>query len=306
MVTPPYLKAGDKVAIIATARKVDRADLDVAVNMLKGWGLVPVIGQSVGASQNQYAGSDDHRRKDLQAMLDDESIRAVWCAKGGYGTVRIIDGLDFYKFLKYPKWIVGYSDVTVLHSLMHKMGFETLHAPMAKGVEVFSAFANLPAGEAGLGLEHGLFGKQVKHRTEVHPLNRKGSGSGQVVGGNLSILYSLCGSPSAINTEGKILFIEDVDEYLYHIDRMMMNLKRNGMLHHLAGLIVGGMTKMKDNEVPFGKTAVEILLDAVKEYDFPVCFGFPAGHIDDNRPLIFGRKAELKIEDKGVKLHFLI
>ena len=297
MVTPPYLKTGDKVAIVTTARKVDRADLQAAITLLKDWGLVPVIGKSIGASQNQYAGSDALRRQDLQTMLDDENIAAIWCAKGGYGTVRIIDGLDFYKFVKHPKWIVGYSDVTVLHSHLYKMGFETLHAPMAKEVDDITAFAKA-------GLERGLFGKEIKHRTDGHSLNRTGAGSGEVVGGNLSILYSLCGSPTAISTEGKILFIEDLDEYLYHIDRMMMNLKRNGMLRHLAGLIVGGMTKMNDNSVPFGKNAQEIVFDTVKEFDFPVCFDFPAGHVDDNRALILGRKGQLEVEDNGVKLCF--
>ncbi len=298
MLTPASLKAGDKVAIVSTARKVDHADLRVAIKMLQDWGLIPVLGKSIDASQDQYAGSDDLRRHDLQTMLDDEAVRAIWCARGGYGTVRIIDGLDFSKFIKHPKWIVGYSDVTVLHARLHKMGVETLHAPMAQGIVNVTAFAKA-------GLEHSLFGKGIRYKIHGHSLNRNGTANGLVVGGNLSILYSLCGSPTALNTNGKILFIEDLDEYLYHIDRMMMNLKRNGMLRHLAALIVGGMTEMNDNSVPFGKNAEEIVLEAVREYDYPVCFDFPAGHIADNRALILGRKVELSVDKNGVKLHFL-
>ncbi|HEA28497.1 MAG TPA: LD-carboxypeptidase [Leeuwenhoekiella sp.] len=297
MITPPYLKAGDKVGILSTARKVDAADLKNALELLKNWGLEAVLGSSIGAEQDQYAGSDSLRRDDLQLMLNDTSIKAIWCAKGGYGTVRIIDDLDFYKFVKYPKWIVGYSDVTVLHSHLNKMGFETLHAAMCKGIEDNSAFAKKS-------LQDALFGKTIHYNVDKHYLSRIGVGAGEMAGGNISILYSLCGSPSAITTDGKILFIEDLDEYLYHVDRMMMNLKRNGLLKNLTGLVVGGLTKMHDNSVPFGKNAKEIVLDAVAEYDYPVCFDFPAGHLDDNRALILGRKATLEVTESGVKLNF--
>lgn len=297
MITPPYLKPGDKVGILSTARKLDASDLKDALELLESWGLDAVLGASIGASQDQYAGSDSLRREDLQRMLNDASIKAIWCAKGGYGTVRIIDALDFYKFVKYPKWIVGYSDVTVLHSQLNKMGFETLHAPIAKGIEDKSAFAKES-------LQDALFGKPIQYNVYAHPLNRTGTATGEMAGGNISILYSLCGSSSAITTEGKILFIEDLDEYLYHVDRMMMNLKRNGLLNNINGLVVGGLTKMHDNGVPFGKNAKEIVLDAVTEYDFPVCFDFPAGHLDDNRALILGRKTTLDVSENGVKLNF--
>jgi muramoyltetrapeptide carboxypeptidase len=297
MITPPYLKPGDKVGILSTARKVDASDLKDALELLKSWGLEAVIGASIGASQDQYSGSDSMRRDDLQHMLNDTSIKAIWCAKGGYGTVRIIDALDFYKFIKYPKWIVGYSDVTVLHSHLNTMGFETLHGAMAKGIENTTAFAKKS-------LQDALFGKSLKYHLNTHPLNRMGTATGEKTGGNLSILYSLCGSNSAVNTEGKILFIEDLDEYLYHIDRMMMNLKRNGLLKNLSGLVVGGLTKMRDNGVRFGKNAKEIVFEAVQEYDFPVFFDFPAGHLDDNRALILGRKVALDVTENGVKLNF--
>jgi len=291
MTTPPFLKPGDKVAIVATARKIYLKDLDDGIALLKKWGLIPVIGKTIGLSDNQYAGTDAQRAQDIQQMLNDPEIKAIWCAKGGYGTVRIIDQLDFYKFVKYPKWIIGYSDVTVLHSHLHKIGFKTLHAIMPLSIEDNTAFAKAS-------LKESLFGEKptLSYNTQ-HSLNRTGQAKGELVGGNLSILYSLCGSSSGLDTEGKILFIEDLDEYLYHIDRMIMNLKRNGMLDHLAGLVVGGMTKMHDNRTPFGKTAQEIVIDAVQECTFPVAFDFPAGHVDDNRALLLGSEVTLEVSN---------
>ncbi|WGK66311.1 LD-carboxypeptidase [Flavobacteriaceae bacterium YJPT1-3] len=298
MVTPPALKSGDQVAIVATARKVPApSDLDLAINLLKSWGLQPVLGKTLSLADDQYAGTDAERLADLQAMLDNPEIRAIWCAKGGYGTVRIVDGLDFYKFIKAPKWIVGFSDVTVLHSHLHKIGFKTLHATMPLSLEDNSAFAKAS-------LKQALFGEALKYTIDGAPLNRAGTGQGQLVGGNISILYSLCGSPSAIDTREKILFLEDLDEYLYHVDRMMLNLKRNGMLNQLKGLIVGGLTKMHDNSVPFGKTAAEIIAEAASGCDYPVCFDFPAGHIDDNRALILGAEVQLTVDPQGTQLNF--
>jgi muramoyltetrapeptide carboxypeptidase len=298
MVTPPSLKNGDKVGLVATARKISTEELAEGMDLLKSWGLVPVIGKSIDAEDHQYAGSDALRAKDFQEMLDNPEIKAIWCARGGYGSVRIIDQLDFYKFVKYPKWIVGYSDVTVFHSHLHKIGFQTLHATMPVSVEDNTAFAKAS-------LKHALFGKHPGIKIKpVHPSNRLGAAKGIVVGGNLSMLYSLCGSSSSLETEGKILFIEDLDEYLYHVDRMIMNLKRNGMLDHLAGLMVGGMTKMHDNTIPFGKTAQEIILDAVGECEYPVVFDFPAGHLDDNRTLILGAKAQLDVTATEVNFSY--
>ncbi len=297
MVTPAYLKPGDQVGIVSTARKIDRDQIKEGISFIKELGLVPVIGKTIGLQDDQYAGSDYDRQDDLQHMLNNPDIKAIWCAKGGYGTVRIIDNIDFYRFAKNPKWIVGYSDVTVLHSHIHKLGVETLHAIMPYGFEDNSIASKESLGDA-------LFGRKVKYEINTAPLNRNGSATGEVVGGNISILYSLCGSPSAITTDGKILFIEDLDEYLYHVDRMMVNLKRNGLLKNLSGLIVGGLTRMHDNRVPFGKNAQQIIMDAVKDFDYPVCFDFPAGHLDDNRTLIMGRNAKLDIEDTGVTLNF--
>ncbi len=298
MQQPNFLQKGDTVGIVSTARKLTKQDLQPALNLLESWGLNFVIGDTIGAEAHQFAGADELRIKDFQKMLDDPAIHAIWCARGGYGTVRIIDSLDFTAFLKNPKWIVGYSDVTVLHSHVHRLGIQTLHAQMPLDIEKKSK-ATLET------LRIALFGEDYSISFEnTHLLNRMGKVEGTLVGGNLSILYSLCGSPSALETNGKILFLEDLDEYLYHVDRMMQNLKRNGMLKHLAGLVVGGMTDMNDNIVPFGKTAEEIVFDAVKDYDFPVYFGCPAGHILDNQALFFGKKVAIEATQKKVEIRF--
>ncbi len=300
MILPPNLKSGDLVGVVSTARKISSNELASSIAFIESWGLKIRLGKSIDSEENQFAGDDGLRISDFQQMLDNSEIKAIWCAKGGYGTVRIIDKLDFSKFRISPKWIIGYSDITVLHSHLHNLGIETLHAQILLGVEKKSA-------ETFGTIKEALFGKSYSISYPVkdnQKLNRKGQAKGRIVGGNLSILYSLCGSNSAIDTEGKILFIEDLDEYLYHIDRMMMNLKRNGMLSKLAGLVVGGMTDMRDNPVPFGKTAEEIVYDAVREYDFPICFDFPAGHIEDNRALIFGREVELNVQSTKINLQF--
>jgi len=298
MITPKSLQQGDTVAIVSTARKVSLEEIKPAIQFLEGWGLKAFLGKTIDAEENQFAGSDELRAADFQQMLDDPQIKAIWCAKGGYGTVRIIDKLDFSEFKKNPKWIVGYSDMTVLHSHIHNFGIETLHAQIFLGIEKKSK-------EAAASIRKVLFGEDysIEFKTENANANQ-GNYSGELIGGNLSVLYSLCGSNSAMETDGKILFIEDLDEYLYHIDRMMMNLKRNGMLKNLKALIVGGMTDMHDNPIPFGKTTNEIILDAVKEYNYPVIFDFPAGHIEDNRALIIGRKVELEITTTKTVLKF--
>jgi len=296
MITPPFLKPGDKVAIVATARKVSFTEMEPAIQLFRAWGLTVVTGNNITAEESQYAGTDEQRTSDMQQMLDDADVMAIFCARGGYGSVRIIDRLDFTKFVASPKWIVGYSDITVFHSHIHRhFGIETLHGPMP---------INFPANGIATpsieSLRKTLFGEEIQYTIPAHPLNRKGTARGQMVGGNLSILYSLSATPSDLETEGKILLIEDVDEYLYHIDRMMMNLKRSCKLNNLAGLIVGGMTKMNDNAIPFGRTAEETISAAVSEYDYPVCFGFPAGHQEQNNTLILGRETELSVNEDSL------
>lgn len=290
-ITPSYLKHGDKVAIISTARKISLEELQPSIQLLKEWGLEPVLAPNLFAEENQFAGSDVQRAEDLQAMLDDENIKAIWCARGGYGTIRIIDNIDFSKFQQNPKWIIGYSDVTVLHSHIHQQyNIETLHATMPVNIA-----KNTDACKESL--RKTLFGELLTYAFEKHAFNRNGEAKGQLVGGNLSMLYSMLGSETSIDTKSKILFIEDLDEYLYHIDRMMQNLKRNVYFNQLSGLVVGSMSDMNDNTIPFGKTAKEIIRDTVAEYNFPICFDFPAGHIDDNRSLILGREVSLKVND---------
>lgn len=299
MITPPYLRKGDKIAIVSPARKITPAEVNPAIKTFREWGLEVAEGKHLYASHDQFAGSDEQRLADMQMMLDDDSVRAIVCSRGGYGTVRIIDELDLSRFAKHPRWIVGYSDVTVLHSHIHRnYDIETLHAVMP--VNFKDICENNPSGTT---LKRALFGKDLAYYLPAHGLNRKGTCRGQLVGGNLSILYSLTNTGSDIDTNGKVLFLEDVDEYLYHIDRMMMNLRRSGKLVNLAGLVVGGMTKMRDNDVPYGKDANEIIAEAVADYPFPVCFNFPAGHLDDNRALILGREVTLEVSDAS-KLAF--
>lgn len=297
MITPEYLKKGDTVAILATARKIDEATLEPAKKLLESWGLNVVIGRSVGKEENQLAGPDWLRATDFQDMIDNPSIKAIWAAKGGYGTVRIIDRIDFTKFKKKPKWVVGFSDVTVLHSHINNMGIETLHAMMA-----VSAKSATP--EAKESLRRSLFGQPLQYTIAANEHNRNGKAKGEIVGGNLSVLYSIMGSKSQIDFKGKILFIEDLDEYLYHIDRMMMNLKRNGWFEGVKAVVVGGMTEMNDNDIPWGKDAQEIIQDILKDYKFPVIYGFPAGHIKDNRALILGKTVTIDATDTEVKMTF--
>jgi muramoyltetrapeptide carboxypeptidase len=290
MIIPTYLKKGDKIGIIATARKISEAELAPALKIIEEKGLIPVLGKNLLGACHQFSGTDAERSADLQTMLDDESIKAIIVARGGYGTVRIIDNIDFSNFKKHPKWIVGYSDITVLHSHINKtLGIATLHATMPINF-LQDAYATETLFKA-------LFGENLHYEFDAHKLNRKGKAEGEIVGGNLSLLYALCGSISDISTDGKILFIEDLDEYLYHIDRMMMNLKRSGKLSNIKALIVGGMSDIKDNTIPYGKTAEEIIAEHVAEYNYPVCFGFPAGHIKNNYALKMGTLAKLSIDD---------
>ncbi len=295
MIQPTYLQKNDTVAIVSTARKIMLDEIQPAIDLLKKWGLNVVVGATIGLEEHQFAGNDTQRTADFQKMLNSPKIKAIWCARGGYGTVKIIDKLDFALFKKYPKWIIGYSDVTVLHSHIQNLGFQSLHATMPLNVK-----KNTNSSLASL--KKSLFGETISYEIKSSENNKIGEAKGELIGGNLSILYSLTGSDSSTNTKGKILFIEDLDEYLYHIDRMLMNLERNGYFENLKGLIVGGFTDMHDNDIPFGKNAKEIILDIVSEYNFPVVFDFPAGHLKDNRALIFGRKVSLKVEKKITKI----
>jgi len=295
MIIPKKIKIGDKIGIIATARKISLEELNPAIEILQSWGLEVVLGNFLFEEDNQFAGTVEQRTIDLQNMIDDDAIKAILCARGGYGTVQIIDKINFSKLVKNPKWIIGFSDITVLHSHLNQLGVATLHATMP-----INFSKNTPKSLESL--KNSLFGKANSIESPVHKFNRLGKVNAEIIGGNLSILYSLLGSNSDINTDGKILFMEDLDEYLYHIDRMMINMKRNGKFNNLKGMIIGGMSKMNDNNIPFGKTAEEIILDHLKDYNFPICFGFPSGHLDDNRSIRLGVSSVLDINENGVSL----
>ena len=298
MIIPQFLKAGDTVAIVCTARKFFPEDAKPAIDLLESWGLNVKLGNTIGLDNCQLGGTDNERAADFQAQLDDENVKAIWCARGGYGTVRIIDALDFTKFKKRPKWIMGFSDVTVLHSQLNVERVATLHSIMPYTVP------NAPE-EVKETLRKALFGETISYSIPSKSYDVKGTASGELVGGNISILYSLLGSKSAIDTKDKILFIEDLDEYLYHIDRMMYNIKRNGYFENVKGIIVGSMTDMHDNEIPFGQNEVQIITEIAKENRIPIAFQFPAGHQSDNRTLILGKQVAFEVNEKEVKLQFI-
>jgi muramoyltetrapeptide carboxypeptidase len=286
------------MGIAAPARKISRKELQPALDLLKAWGLKVVLASNIFEEHHQYAGTDEQRLKGFQELLDDDNVKAIICGRGGYGCMRIIDKLDFTKFKSLPKWITGYSDLTVFHShIQTNYGVETMHATMAINVRTNTA-------DALESFRKALFGEKISYYVPTQEFNRMGKAKGIMTGGNLSILYALSQSVSDIDTRGKIMFIEDLEEYLYHIDRMMMQLKRSGKLSNLAGLIVGGMNNMNDNTVPFGKTAYEIIAEAVSEYNYPVCYNFPAGHIDNNNALIMGRFIEFSVEAESTIVGF--
>ena len=297
MITPPFLKPGDTVAIVCTARKFSAEEAKPAIELLDSWGLQVRLGNTIGLDNYQLGGTDAERASDFQAMMDDENIKAIWCARGGYGTVRIIDALDFTQFKKHPKWIIGFSDVTVLHSQLHVERVATMHAIMPFTVP------KAPE-EVKETLRKALFGESVSYTIPSKAYDVKGKASGELVGGNISILNSLLGSKSSIDTGGKILFIEDLDEYLYHIDRMMYNLKRNGYFEKVKGIVVGSMTDMHDNEIPFGQNEVQIITAIASEYQIPIVFEFPAGHQVDNRALLLGKQVDFEVNEKEVTLKF--
>jgi muramoyltetrapeptide carboxypeptidase len=287
---PAALKRGDTVGICAPARKIAAEVVGKAVKRLEDEGYKVKLSTNIFGEENQFSGSDSQRAADLQELLDDPEVKAVFFARGGYGFLRIIDQINFDKFCENPKWLVGYSDITVLHCHVNEvLGIETLHATMPVNFELDAdSTSKLFAVLRG---EKMIYG--AKNNTNV--ANRAGQCEGEIVGGNLSLIYALQGSVSDIDPDGKILFIEDIDEYLYHIDRMMLSLKRSGKLSNLAGLLVGGMTDMKDNTIPFGKNAEEIISSHVAEYNFPVCYGFPAGHDKVNLPLVMGRICRMEV-----------
>jgi muramoyltetrapeptide carboxypeptidase len=294
---PPYLKKGDMIGITCPAGYMAEAKAQTCIETLQSWGFQVMVGKTIGGrSKNYFSGTDEVRQDELQAMLDDENIKAILCGRGGYGVGRIIDQLDFTAFKKKPKWIIGFSDITVLHAHLYtKIKTASLHAPMA------SAF-NEGENKYIKALHKAIIGKKAKYSCAAHPFNKPGTVTAELVGGNLSLLAHLTGTPSAINTKNKILFIEDIGEHIYNIDRMLYQMKRSGKLDHLAGLIVGGFTNMLDTERPFGKKVNKLIKEITAAYDYPVCFGFPVSHNKENYALKIGVSYTLKIDKIKTRL----
>ncbi len=300
MIFPRFIKEGATIGIVAPAGKIDREAVEFSGDFLHKLGYKVVLGENVFSAYHQFAGKDEYRIYDLQHMLNSADVDVIMCARGGYGTNRIINDLDFSHFMQNPKWIVGYSDITVIHSMLqNRLDVASIHGPMPKNfvgkTEEDSDIVNL---------FNILKGELPTYKVDAHPLNRKGIAEGELIGGNLSILYSLRGTSLDFDPHGKILFIEDVGEKLYHLDRMMMNLKNGGVLKCLRGLVVGRFTEMADSETPFGASSYEIIYDAVKEYNYPVLFNFPAGHVKINQPLVLGKRITLSVNNQAGEIFF--
>lgn len=302
MYIPKPIKPGSKIRIVSPAGKINEEHVVPAIEWLRKQGYKVKIGKHVFAEHFQFAGTDKQRCKDLQKALDDPSCNAIICSRGGYGTVRILDQLNFSDFLKYPKWLVGFSDVTALHSCINNLNVSTIHGVMPR------YFFNEDGSESEslISMMNLITRQIISYEIDNQEKNRTGEAEGELVGGNLALITSLQGGKYDINTDGKILFIEDIGEYLYRIDRMIHQLKLGVKLNKLAGLIVGDFSDTKDNDSPFGQSVEEIILEAVKEYDYPVCFGFPAGHEHKNKALAFGQKWKLKVDEKKTSLEIKI
>ncbi|MFL9484778.1 LD-carboxypeptidase [Chitinophagaceae bacterium LWZ2-11] len=298
---PKYLKKGDTIGIVCPAGYMPLEKIQTCIDTLQQWGYKVKLGKTPGNQFNYFSGTDEERLQDLQMMLDDKSVDAVLCGRGGYGVSRIIDGLNFKAFKKNPKWVIGFSDITVLHAHIHEtLKIATLHAPMA-GAFNDGGFEN----EYVLSLQKALKGTKAKYDCKPNALDRIGKAEGVLVGGNLSIVAHLVGSNSAYKTKGKILFLEDVGEYIYNVDRMMVQLKRSGVLADLAGLVIGGFSDMKDTTIPFGADGYHLINEHVKEYNYPVCYDFPVSHEKENYALKVGIKHQLTVTGKKVQLREL-
>ncbi len=302
MIRPMYLKSGDTVAIVAPSGVLQNRESEIkqAEVLLKSWGLHVVKGKHIFNQNGHFAGTDAERAEDFQSAMDDPKIKAIWCARGGYGTVRILDRLDYTRIKQSPKWLLGYSDITALHNQFHNLGLETIHTMMCTSLsddpnEIKQTIDTF---------KDAIFGKPLSYTLGGSTYNKPGTVTAPLVGGNLTMLHTMLGSETSIDTSGKILFIEEIGEYAYHIDRMLQSLKRAGYFENCKGLLVGDITKVRKNTTEFGRTIEEIILDAVAEYNFPVAFNMPAGHEKDNRALILGRKVQLTVAKDQATLTF--
>lgn len=302
---PPYLKKGDTIGITCPAGFITAEDIQPALNKMQEWGFTVKIGDTVGKKDFTFGGTDEERLKDFQQMLDDKTVKAIMCARGGYGAVRIIDGIDFKKFSLHPKWIIGFSDVTVIHAHLNKnFGIASIHSKMCNSFPADWSKAEPIQIETIESIQKCLAGEKMRYTATPNEKNKMGNAEGILIGGNLKTLETLAGSKSDINTDGKILFVEDTGEYLYSIDRMFWNLKRTGKLSKLKGLIIGGF-KIKAAEDPaeeFGKNIYDIVLEKISGYNYPVCFDFPVGHQKNNFALKCGVKHQLAVTNNSVNL----
>lgn len=301
LVTPPYLKKGDTIAILAPAGILkDKVEvIGKAKELAESWGLKVVYGKHLFNQNNHFAGTDQQRSQDFQEALNNPNIKAIWCARGGYGSVRVLDKLDFSKFQKNPKWIIGYSDITAFHNHINNLGIETLHAMM--GINMNNEPEDIL--ETIKSFKKAIFGKRLKYKIPTSEYNRVGKVSGELVGGNISLLSSMLGSESQISTEGRILFIEEIGEYKYSIDRMLQSLKRAGFFNKLKAVIVGDISNIKKNTTSWGSSIEQLILDVLPK-NIPIVFHFPAGHELDNRALIFGRQIDLKVNTTNSRVIF--
>jgi muramoyltetrapeptide carboxypeptidase len=296
MIYPSSLRHGDKVAFIAPARKVVLEELEKASLIFASWGLEVVCPLGLFLEDNQFAGTDTERIIHIQWCLDNPEIRAVFCVRGGYGTSRIIDGLDFSKFKQNPSWLIGFSDVTVLLNTVYNQGVASVHGPIALLLHQNASVQKH--------LKSILFDSNFSNNLKVpfHPFNQFGCVKGKLIGGNLSVLVNQIGTNSFPDLDGGILFLEDLDEYLYHIDRMMVQLDRFGVFQQISGLVIGYMSGMHDNEIPFGNSAYGIIASVVNKYDLPIAFGLPVGHEENNQPIVVGKTMLLEITEEGTRL----
>ncbi|NBC82700.1 MAG: LD-carboxypeptidase [Bacteroidetes bacterium] len=297
MIKPPPLKQGDKVALVAPAKTLEEDYLQKSIDAISSFDVEVIPGKSLYKQHFQFAGTDAERLHDLQSALDDQHVKAIFCLRGGHGTYRILPKLNFSRFLRHPKWIIGFSDITSLHNRVQQLGFCSVHGAMPMN------FAKHPNETEPIEkIKQIMHHKNVEYYLPPHPVNRKGAGEGHIVGGNLSVLIGLQGTQFEIDTTNKILFLEDVGENLYHIDRMMMNMWHSGKLNYLKGLVIGEFNQLKDNKTDYGMDAYEIIHEKVATFDYPVIYGFPAGHIPHNLPLCLGNYVSMKVDNQKVQL----
>ena len=301
LIQPEYLKSGDTISIVAPSGVLNNFDNKItkAINIFKSWGLNVVLGNHIYDKNGHFAGTDKNREKDFQKALDNKNIKAIWCARGGYGAVRIIDKLNFDNYLKNPKWIIGFSDITVIHNKLNFLNSESIHAMMITG------FEDIGQNNDSLSkLKNVLFGDSLSYSIASNKNNKAGKSEGIIVGGNLTLIQSTIGSKTELKMKDKILFIEEIGEYAYHIDRMLYSLKRAGYFENCKGLIVGQISDVKKNTTDFGRSINELILDVLDEYNFPILFDFPAGHEKTNFPIILGRKVILDVSKSESKVIF--